>query len=240
MKKIFFVFVSFIAFNFLFAQKTKERKDHKQKKDPTFLGVDVDNIPTRTNGLHINGLIKGYSAEKAGLKIGDTLKTINGESVHTFFELINVLRKLQPQQQVNLSFARNGSIQKVFATVSEYPAYLKYNNEEALSQLEGNGPITEVKKAILGVHIKSIWEPYAVLITEFTKNSPAQAAGLKIGDTILRMDNYEFATLEELKYYLSKYKPGDIVTLHIQSVKEKKYIKVTLGEEIIRMRNHSN
>ncbi len=150
-----------------------------------------------------------------------------------------MLRKYQPQQQVELLFVRNGSLQKMTATVSEYPEYLRYNNQEALSQLEGSGPEREIKKARLGVSVKSLWEPYAVEITEFTRDSPAEKAGLKPGDIILKMDNYHFATLEELKYYLSKYKPGDEVILYVSSGNEQKYIKVTLGEEIIHVRNKS-
>ncbi|MGI8581219.1 MAG: PDZ domain-containing protein, partial [Chitinophagaceae bacterium] len=102
MKKKYCLLITFISVvQFLCAQKIKENKEYKQKKEPTtFLGVDVDNVGTRTNGLYVNAVIRGYGAEKAGLKIADTLKTINGDTVHTFFELAYLLQKYQPQQQV--------------------------------------------------------------------------------------------------------------------------------------------
>src|SRR5438045_3833830 len=91
----------------------------------------------------------------------------------------------------------------------------------------------EIKRAKLGEDIEPVWEKYAVKVTAVIDNSGAEKAGVEEGDIILKMDNYEFATIEELKYYLSEYKPGEVVTLSLLHNGEEKTVKVTLGEEVI-------
>jgi S1-C subfamily serine protease len=95
----------------------------------------------------------------------------------------------------------------------------------------------EIRRAKLGVEVNPVWEKYAVKVSEVVDNSGAAKAGIETGDIILKMDNYEFATVEELKFYLSKYNPGDTVTLSVLHNGEIKSVKVSLGEEIIYLDN---
>jgi hypothetical protein len=41
--------------------------------------------------------------------------------------------------------------------------------------------------------------------------------------------------MEELKYYLSKYKPGDVVTLSVMHNGEIKPVRFSLGEEVLNL-----
>jgi S1-C subfamily serine protease len=215
------------GFNLLIAQKTD-----KQYGFHTFLGVDVDNNSIKTDGLFVNGVYKGYGAEAAGLQRGDVLEAINSTKVYNFDELVKTLDKYKPGDKVEVSFLRNNSLQRITATVSDYPEFLKYNSMRWLTEM-GNG--AEVQRAKLGIEVDPDWEKYAVVVTDFSDNSAAENAGLEKGDIILKMDNYEFATIEELKYYLSKYQPGDKVNLSIDRRGEKRSIEVTLGKEVIHL-----
>lgn len=215
--KNLFLFLFLFAATILYAQKNKS--------DHTFLGVDVNPGSENTNGLFVNGVYKGYGAERAGIKPGDILKTVNSKQVHSFDELVKTLDNYKPGQQVELSYVRSNSLQKVNASLSDYPEFLKYNYSSNVFEIDS-------RRAKLGVNVESMWEQYALLVTGFTDNSPAQNAGLQMGDVILKLDNYEFATMEELKFYLSKYKTADVVTLTIKRDGLQKLIKVTLGTEI--------
>lgn len=202
------------------------------KNNHTFLGVDVNTMTENIDGLYVNGVYKGYGAEHAGLKSGDILRTVNSKPVRSFDELVQTLDNYKPGQQVELSYSRNNAVHIVNASLSEYPEFLKYNSGDFLK----DGESREMRRAKLGVNIESMWEQYALLVTGFTNNSPAQKAGLQVGDVILKMDNYEFVSMEELKYYLSKYKPADVVTLTIKRDGQQKLMKVTLGEELKHMK----
>ncbi len=104
-----------------------------------------------------------------------------------------------------------------------------------MAWLKNMGTEAEIQRAKLGVDVDPDWIKYAVVVTGFSDNSAAENAGVQKGDVILKMDNYQFATIEELKYYLSKYQPGDKVNLYIDHGGEKKSIEVTLGKEMIHL-----
>ncbi len=193
----------------------------------------VDVSIGKTNGLYINGVYKGYGAEKAGIKRGDLLISVNPDPVRSFDELVRTLDKYKPGDNVDVTVIRNNQSQKITATVSEYPEFLKYSSMQWFREMEEKGFKGKIKRAKLGANVEPVWDRYAVKVTQVNDNSGAEKAGIETGDIILKMDNYEFATMEELKYYLSKYNPGDVVTLSVLHNGELRTLKVTLGEEII-------
>ena len=52
----------------------------------------------------------------------------------------------------------------------------------------------------------------AVVIDAQAK-SPADSAGLKTGDIITKIEDYDVTSVSRLKYYLYKYNPGDTVKI---------------------------
>lgn len=227
--KLIFCITCLLVCTNVFAQKSYKRNPNFH----TFLGVDVDNTSIKTNGLYINGVYKGFGAEKAGVRRGDTLMAINSTALSNFDELVKTLDRNKPGDNIELSIVRDNQLQKIIAMVSDYPEFLKYNS--MLWMREWNKGRDEIKRANLGVNVDPVWERYAVKVAKVSENSAAANAGIKPGDTILKMDNYEFATIEELKYYLSKYNPGDLVTLTVLREGKLESVKVTLGEEVIHL-----
>ena len=54
-----------------------------------------------------------------------------------------------------------------------------------------------------------------VVVMEISPNSPAEKAGIKPGDIIIKIDNQDVENMNQLKKILYKYKKGDIATLTI-------------------------
>lgn len=211
-----------LVFGITLAQAQQNKNDH------TFLGVDVNTVSGKSDGLYLNGVYKGFGAEKAGLKPGDILRTVNDKPVRSFDELVATLDNYKPGEQVELSFIRNNSTQTAKVSLSNYPDFLKYNRGD----FNKDGDSWPRHKATLGVHLTSMWEQYALLVTGFPDDSPAKNAGLQVGDVVLKMDNWEFVSLEELNYALSKYKPNAVVTLTIKRDGQQKLVPVTLGDHV--------
>jgi len=63
-----------------------------------------------------------------------------------------------------------------------------------------------------------------------TPNSPADKAGLKAGDVILKFSGKDVKSYEEMKKFMYTKKPTDEVTLLVKRGDENKELKVTLGK----------
>ncbi len=54
-----------------------------------------------------------------------------------------------------------------------------------------------------------------VIVTEFDTNSPAQTAGLEVGDIIIKVDGNDISSSAYLRYYLYRHNIGEEITLTV-------------------------
>jgi hypothetical protein len=69
-----------------------------------------------------------------------------------------------------------------------------------------------------------------VLLTGVMPGSPAEKAGLKAGDVVLRLGGKKVLNLQDLSYALGGHRPGDVVELLYQRGGQAVTVKVTLAE----------
>ncbi|HWG41659.1 MAG TPA: trypsin-like peptidase domain-containing protein [Gemmataceae bacterium] len=67
-------------------------------------------------------------------------------------------------------------------------------------------------------------------IAEVEKNSPAEKAGLRPDDVVIRFDKKKIAAFEDLITLIHKHKPGDTVPLEVRRGKEVLNLKVIVGK----------
>jgi len=106
-------------------------------------------------------------------------------------------------------------------------------------------PITEelikygrVIRGWLGVLVQNVSEKlkekykidYGVLVIKVFENSPAQKAGIKVGDIILRLDGVDIENASKLKYLISQLKPDKKVRLEILRNGKPVFITVHIEE----------
>jgi len=105
-------------------------------------------------------------------------------------------------------------------------------------QLVKNG---KVVRGFLGVNIQDLTpdlaksfgikeETRGVLVSEVTKNSPADNAGLKQGDIVIELNGQNIQKASELQYRVSVLKPGTKANLVVLRENQQKRITVVLGE----------
>jgi membrane protease YdiL (CAAX protease family) len=79
------------------------------------LGVYVE---SGQKGCIVTKVIAGTTAESAGLKAGDVLTAIDGDTVTNFRELTWVIRQREVGEKVTIDFTRNGQPQQVEAVLT--------------------------------------------------------------------------------------------------------------------------
>lgn len=70
----------------------------------------------------------------------------------------------------------------------------------------------------------------AVRIAKVTEGSPADTAGLKTGDIVLKVDDHLTPTLHEIKKYMHTHEPGDVVKFVVVRDGKEVSIEVKAGE----------
>ncbi len=77
--------------------------------------------------------------------------------------------------------------------------------------------------------IRYVQRPRGAEVQEVLPGSPAEEAGLKVGDLIREVDGRPVSTARPLAELLSAYRPGDRVTLTVEREGREMEIRVTLG-----------
>src|SRR5271169_5900843 len=70
-------------------------------------------------GVTVSSVVAGSPADQAGLKVGDTITTVDGKKVSKGAELVADIASRKPGSKVTLSFLRNGKTQEASVTIAD-------------------------------------------------------------------------------------------------------------------------
>ena len=144
---------------------------------------------------------------------GGALVNTNGELVG-----INTAITSQTGSYVGYSFAVPSNIaRKVIEDIMEYG-----NVQNGVLGIRG-GTLNSAVAEEMGVTYSE-----GVLVSEVTKNSGAEKAGIKSGDVIKKLDKVEISKFEDLSGYIKSKRPNDIVNVELLRENELKSIPVKL------------
>jgi serine protease Do len=163
-------------------------------------------------GALISNINPGSAAEKAGLKPGDIILSMDGIKVHDSADLVARLYTFQPGQTVQMTILRGGVQSTLPVTLQKLDeAFL---NKPKDGQDGGNGPSGQGENDNLGLtyqdqtpEIKSQLPanaPKGPVVTQVDPQSPAAQAGLQPGDIILRVGDTLIVSANQLTVVLKR------------------------------------
>ena len=172
------------------------------------LGVTVQPITSdiaRSLGLNevrgalVNQVNPASPAEKAGVRRGDVITAINGESIKDGNDLKNEVAALLPGTSVKLNVLRDGKDEILTVTLAEREATSSGNRRgESSTDPSGFGlgvePLTRERARELGVSATA-----GVVVVDVQPSSRAADAGLRAGDVITEVDRQPVNSVEALR-----------------------------------------
>ena len=99
-----------------------------------------------------------------------------------------------------------------------------------LLPLAGWGRTAEEKKGYAGIQIGTDANTGKVVIVEVFQDSPAEKAGLKKDDLILKVGDVENPDVKMVVDTIGGTKPGDEITIKVQRGDKEMDVKVKVGE----------
>ena len=179
-----------------------------------YLGLTVE--PDAAGRPVVDTVQSKSPAAAAGVKKGDIIAQVGDRVVTTPLSFREWIQSYAPGQPVRLSLVREGKPVEATATLTATSRPRKL----------GAGP-----PPFLGLALEEVKEGDGVKVQSVAKDSPAEKAGLKVGDWVLKLNGEELNRPGRLRDILEDKKPGDQVTFLVVQDKKEVELKATLTDE---------
>jgi serine protease Do len=172
------------------------------------------------SGVTVSSVVPGSPAEQAGLKVGDTITTVDGRKVTKGSELVADIAARKPGAKVKLDFLRNGKTQDTTVTITDrsklFAARLNPDDE--------GGDSSTAKLDKFGITVRKLPPEMAekldmpagkgVIVQDVKPGSFAEDINLGRGDIILEVNKQSVNSEDEFAKVAAGLKSGqDVVFL---------------------------
>jgi serine protease Do len=172
------------------------------------------------SGVLVQEVQPGGPADKAGLKAGDIITTIDGRSIKDGEDLVNEIASRAPGSTIRLGFVRDGKPQDTTVTIGDRDkVFADLNNPQPESPDDNGGGAGEAK---LGVVVQefppatvSRIHTSGVIIESVRTGSFADLQGLAPGLVITHVNRQPTANKDQFDAVVSKLKTGDDVVFEV-------------------------
>jgi serine protease Do len=172
------------------------------------------------SGITIADVVAGSPADRAGLKVGDTIISVDGKPVKNGDELVADIASRKPGSKVTLGFVRDNKKQEATLTVADRAKLFA----SRLGEDEEGGEEAAPKQSKLGVAVRQLTPEMAdklnvpsgkgVLVQDVKPGSFGDDIGLVRGDVILEVNKQPVNSEDDFDKLQSSLKSGqDVVFL---------------------------
>jgi len=171
-------------------------------------------------GVTVASVVAGSPADQAGLKVGDTITTVDGKKVTKGSELVAEIAARKPGAKVELGFLRNGKQQDTSVTIADRAKLFAAR----LNDDEGGSDESTPKHNKFGLTVRKLTPEMAdrldmpagkgVIVQDVKTGSFAEDINLNRGDVILEVNKQLVNSEEDFAKVESSLKSGqDVVFL---------------------------
>jgi len=175
------------------------------------------------SGVTVSSVVPGSPADTAGLKVGDTITSIDGKKVAKGAELVSDIASRKPGSKATLGFLRNGKTQETSVTIADRAKLFAAR----LGDDQDSGDESAPKQSKFGVTVRKVTPEMAdrldmpagkgVIVQDVKPSSFAEDVNLGRGDIILEVNKQPVNSEEEFARIESSLKSGQDVVFLVRS-----------------------
>ena len=216
------------------ATKIKDQIVSKGKVEHAKLGVTVQEIDqsfadsfklATPEGALVANVERGGPGDKAGLRPGDVVRSVNGQKIVSSIDLPAMVGLAEPGSKIAMEVWRNGKLVSLNATLGnasdKVAAVAAERDDQGTAKLRlglALRPLDQMEKRQSGI-------PGGLLIED--AGGAAANAGIQPGDVLLSVNGLAVNTVDQVRQVVDK--SGKSVALLIQRGDERIFIPVRLG-----------
>ena len=166
-------------------------------------------------GALVNSVNAGGPADAAGIRQGDVITALNGETVKDSNALRNEVSQMMPGTETKLTLLRDGKEETVTVKLAELKRQAAADDEGGQQDNDSSGfgmsvtPLTPELASQLGVKART-----GVVIEDLQPGGRAAEAGLRNGDVIAKVDGQAVASADALRSALTTGSRPALVLVH--------------------------
>ena len=213
------------------------RKDGHVHRGQIGLGVQTINS-TMARGLNLpqdwgviaSDVTPDGPAEKAGIKIGDIISTLNGRRMESARDLEVGVRGMMLTDVVKVGVWRKGR-----EFTFDVPVLERVDDPQRFADMANLEDNVVAKLGILGIDISEklsamlpdLRHPFGVVVAR-VGSAPYSGGALETGDVIYEINGTPAVNIKELRVQLDRLKSGDAVVLQVERKDKLTYITLEL------------
>ena len=177
------------------------------------------------HGVVINNVEAGSPADRAGLRMGDVILAINGQSISSGNNLVEIVSHSQIGSRVKVDFLRDGKQMTTSVEVADRNAIIA--GEQASMAPNGNRSTPDEPGGVLGVSVRNLApdqaaqvvkslhlpKPQGVLVTQIVPEGFAAEINVQAGDIILSINHQPVASVDDFARVQNTLRQGQDVLL---------------------------
>lgn len=175
-----------------------------------WVGLEVQDLTTLiakkagyegSGGVAVISITDKSPAKSSDIQVGDIIEVVNKQEVRTREDFRLQMRKLGVGEEVTFQVFRVGKRSTVKIKTADFPLEMS----------------DEIARYALGIQVgQSPAGIKAVALTQVAMGSPAERAGLKAGDLVLRVNDDNVTSVEEFRRAIAKARVMDSILLLVR------------------------
>lgn len=196
------------------------------------------------HGVVVNSIERGSPAERAGLKMGDVILSVDGKPVSSGDQLVGIVSDAEVGKKLKLEVMRDKKLMNAEVEVGD--------RNKVLSELagvpgeSGRAPEDEQSGGVLGLSVRNLTPdqakevaaqlrlgaPEGVLVTDAAPSGFASDLGVFRGDVILNINHQPVKSVDDFTRIQSQLKSGSDVLLLIARRAERTFTTFYLADRL--------